>query len=128
MQSRRAFPARTGEAHGGPRLLWRVAERLWLRRDGQRGIRPDDAGTGTRRLGRPQLCQRAVWTMHVSDLRIRQRRAETDVAASHAEGRKARLLWPDRARFWVQPGRHANPGEESRQRVLDQRRKDVDHL
>jgi hypothetical protein len=52
-----------------------------------------------RRLRRAQLRQRAVGTVHVSDLRIRQRRAEADLASGHAEGREARLLRTDRARI-----------------------------
>ena len=66
--------------------------------------------------------------VHVSDLRIRQRRAETDLAARHAERRKAGLLRIDRARLRLEPRRHAHAREQSRQRIRAQRREDVDHL
>ena len=41
-------------------FLRRVAQGLWLRRHGQRGVRTDDAGTGARRFWRSLLRQRAV--------------------------------------------------------------------
>src|SRR6266567_9465170 len=115
MQPRRALPPRTSKTDGGTRILWCLTERLWMRRYGQRGIRPDDAGTRARRLGRAQLCERAVGTVHVSDLRIRQRRAEADLASTHAEGRKAWLLWPDGARLRIKPRGHAHSRQKSRQ-------------
>src|SRR6266496_6335480 len=128
MQPRRALPPRTGQAYGGTRIFWGLAERLWMRRYGQRGIRPDDAGTRARGLGRTQLCERAVGTVHVSDLRIRQRRAEGDLAAADAKRRKTWLLWFDRARLRLEPRRHAHSREKSWQRVRHQWREDVDHV
>jgi len=40
-----------------------------------------------------------IGTVHVSDLRLRQRRAKRKVAAGHGQGREAWLLRPDRARL-----------------------------
>src|SRR3954454_3728582 len=108
MQPRRALSTRTRQTYGGPGILRSITKRLWLRRDGQCGIWPDDTGAGTRRFGRAQLCERAVGTVHVSDLRIRQRRAERDLAAPHAEGGETRLLWIDRAGFRLEPRRNAH--------------------
>ncbi len=45
-----------------------------------------------------------------------------------AEGREAWLLRPDGARLRIEPRRHAHPRQESRERIRDQRREDVDHL
>src|SRR5215475_5926824 len=50
------------------------------------------------------------------------------MAASHAEGRKARLLRIDRTGFWIESRWHAHARKESRERVRHQRREDVDHL
>ncbi len=47
---------------------------------------------------------------------------------ANAEGRKARLLRPDRTRLRIESRRHAHSRQKSRQRICHQRREDVDHL
>src|SRR5437764_6048591 len=108
MQSRRALSQGTDQAYGRFRFLRRVAEGLWLRGDGKRRIRPDDAGTRARRLRRAQFCERSVRALHVSDLRVRHRGAETDLVAGDAERRETRLLRLDRAGFRIEPRRPAD--------------------
>jgi len=56
---------------------------------GQCRIRLDDPGTRARRLRRAQLRQRAIRTLHVPDLRVWQRGAKTDLAASRCRRAKS---------------------------------------
>ena len=73
VQPRRPLSQGTGQAHGGPGPLRRQPERLRLRRDVERRIRPGDAGTGAGRQRRPFFRERAFVAGHVSHLRLRQR-------------------------------------------------------
>src|SRR5271165_6440412 len=98
MQPRRPLPARTGKADGRPGILRRVARRLWLRRHVERRIRTGHAGTGAGRFGRTYVRPRAVGAGDVSDLYPRHGRAKENMAARHAEGRKARLLRSEEGR------------------------------
>ena len=75
------FPRELVKPMARPRVLWRQSQGLWLRRHVERGIRPGDAGTGARRLGRAVIRQRAIGARDVSDLRLRQRRAKKHLAA-----------------------------------------------
>ena len=51
-----------------------------------------------------------------------------DTGCPAADGRKARLLRPHRARLRLESRRHAHPRAERRRRLRAQRREDVDHL
>ena len=101
---------------------------LRLRRHVGGGVRPDDPGTGARRQRRAFVRQRAVGAVHVSHLRLRQRRAEAEVLAQDGVRRNPRMLWFNRARLRLEPRRHAHPRPQGRQRVHPERREDVDHL
>ena len=105
-----------------------IAERLRLRGDVERRIRPGHAGTGARRFRRALVRQRAVGAGDVSDLHLRQRRAEKHLVARAAERRKARLLRIDRAGLRIESRRHAHARPQSWQRIRAERREDVDHL
>src|SRR5208337_2039910 len=120
--------ARTGEAHGRSGILRRLAERLRLRWHVERRVRTGHAGTGARRFRRALVCQRAVGAGDVSDLYLRQRRAEKHLVARAAERRKDRMLRIDRTGLWIESGRHADTRSQSWKRICVERRKDVDHL
>ena len=64
----------------------------------------------------------------VSDLYLRQRRAEEHLVARAAERRKARLLRIDRTGLRIESRRHEDARAQSWKRVCAERREDVDHL
>src|SRR5438270_5631374 len=99
-----------------------------MRRHVERGVWAGDAGAGARGQRRALIRKRAVGAGDVSDLRLRQRRAEAAVAAQACHRGETRLLWPDGARFRIEPGRNAYAGGEEGQRVRTERREDVDYL
>ena len=70
---------------------------LRLRRPQRGQLRPHLPGARARRLRHPQLRLGAELAVHVSDLRLRQRRAEAALAARHGARPEDRLLRPDRA-------------------------------
>ena len=74
----RTLPARAGHRRRRARPAGQLDPRLRLRRLERRVVRLDLPGTGARRFGLAQLRVRAVQPVHVSDLRVRQRRTETD--------------------------------------------------
>ena len=124
---RRALPRRTDPRDGRDGLPRRQPGRLRLRRHEQRGVRADHAGTRARRFRPAQLRLRAGRAGHVPDPRLRHRGAEAALAAAPADRRGRRLLRPHRARFRLQPRRHAHHRAARRRLLGAQRREDLDH-
>ena len=121
------FPQASRSATRRTRFLRRQPPWLRLRRHVQRRLRPRHPGTRARRLRSPQLRLRAKRARHVSDLRLRQRRAKRQMAPAPRAGQSHRLLRPHRTAIRFESRRHAHARREKREQVHPQRRKNVDH-
>ena len=113
----RALPARADPGGRGARTARQLDSRLRLRGPERSVVRADLPGAGARRLRPAQLRVRAVEPVHVSDLRVRQRRAEADVAAAHGARRSDRLLRPHRAARRLGSREHEDASRAARART-----------
>ncbi len=101
---------------------------LRLRRPERRELRAHLPGARARRFGHPQLRLGAVSLCMYPDLRLRQRRAEAEVAAATWRSGEDRLLRPHRAARRLRSREHEDPREARRASDwVHQRREDVDH-
>ena len=99
-----------------------------LRRAVERRLRPAHVRARARRLGDPLVRVGAGIARDVPDPRLRQRRAEGELAAAARARRGGGLLRPDRAGLRVEPGGHAHArGPGGGRPLAAQRREDVDH-
>ena len=123
------FPRELDQADGRARILRRQPQGLRLRRDGQRRVRPDDAGARARRPRRAQLRQRAVGARHVSHLHLRQRRPEeTTGCPAWPRARSSAASASPSPTPAPTPAPCARARAQDRRRLHPQRREDVDHL
>ena len=90
-------------------------------------LRADLPRAGARRQRAAQFRVGAVEPVHVPDPRLRQRAAETAVAAAHGARRGDRLLRPDRAAGRFRSGQHAHHRTPQRRWLDTQWLEDVDH-
>ena len=110
------FPG-TGQAHGRAGLLWRQPEGLRLRR----ACRNVEYGLVMQELERGDTGVRSFVSVQSALVMYPIYAFGSDEQKDKwlpamAEGRKARLLRPDRARLRLQPRRHAHPRPQRRRR------------
>src|SRR5688572_24151241 len=112
-----SFPEGTHPRARRARVVRLVDRRLRLRR-AQRGfLRADMPGAGTRRLRYPQLRLRTELAVHVPDLRLRHRGAETALAARDGAWPQDRLFRPHRVARRFGSFEHEDTGREEGRRL-----------
>ncbi len=126
-QSRSDVSHGPGAAIGRAGIFRREPERLWLRGNVQRRLRPGDAGTGARRFRPAQLRFRAERAGDVSDLHVRLAGTKGQMAAAPAKRKSPGLLRPHRAAIRLESRRHADARRAPRRSLRAERRKNVDH-
>ena len=107
-----SLPERADSGDRRPRVVRLIHPGLRLRRPERGQLRAHLPGARARGFGHPQFRLGAELAVHVSDLRLRQRGAEAEVAARHGARPEDRLLRPHRTARRVRPVEH----EDARRR------------